>query len=104
MGKAGDTCCGIYFVGVWEQELLRVFDICEDLSDSQWIAHSGRSELRRVAQANTDTWVRWKQLLSYVFSDPLLRTPKSRGEPTLGVHQSVVAESWDSEGALDFQH
>jgi hypothetical protein len=32
------------------------------------------------------------------------RTPKSRGEPASGVHQSVVAESWDSEGAPDFQH
>jgi hypothetical protein len=32
------------------------------------------------------------------------RTPKSWGEPTSGVHQSVVAESWDSEGAPDFQH
>jgi hypothetical protein len=55
MGEAGDTCCGICFVGVWEQELLRVFDVCEDPSDSQWIAHSGRFEPRPVAQANMDT-------------------------------------------------
>jgi len=34
----------------------------------------------------------------------LWRTPKSRGEPTWGVHQSVVVENWDSEGAPNFQH
>jgi hypothetical protein len=32
------------------------------------------------------------------------RTAKSRGEPTSGFHQRVVAKSWDSEGAPDFQH
>jgi hypothetical protein len=59
------------FCGCVGAKLLRVFDVCEELSYSQWIAHSRRSELRRVVQASMDTWVRQKQLLNCVFSDPL---------------------------------